>query len=118
MKYTLGNHIHGETNKSYPTLKIEKPFEKLGILASYDNLEELCYFIEWLEEEVVNIDIPDYSIQGAIIYQPILFGSKKSKIAEIENGEFIGSQEFDTQEFLEVCYAWRDFLQNGIKQEL
>jgi hypothetical protein len=92
------------------SLRIISPYDSLNILMGITDMWELDMFIEWLEEEVINTDLADYSMQGAIIYQPILWGSNKSKIAEIEDGEFIAGQEFDTKEFLGICYAWRDFL--------
>jgi hypothetical protein len=69
--------------------------------------------IEWIEE-LVGRNVPDYSEDGGILYQPILWGSEKSKIAEIKDGKFIGSQEFNTKDFLEICYAWRDFLRKRL----
>ncbi len=110
LNFKLGFHRHGETNELYHTLNIDKPYEALTILSSIDNIEDLDYFIEWLEE-LIERRVSDYSEDGFIIFQPILWGSRKSKIAEIDsNNKLIGNQEFDTKEFLDVCYAWRDFL--------
>ncbi|UOX35068.1 hypothetical protein LXD69_06030 [Flavobacterium sediminilitoris] len=110
MEYILGTHIHGETSKVYPTLRIENTFEKLAIISLLDSVDDIGCFIEWLQKEIIDKNISDYSFENGIEFQPILFGSKKSKIAEYLDGKIVGGQEFDTQEFLEVCYAWRDFL--------
>lgn len=90
---------------------IPSPYEALSIIQSvYNSVEDISSFIEWLENEVIQANVLDYSFENGIEFQPILFGSKKSKIAEYVDGKIIGGQEFDTKDFLEVCYAWRDFL--------
>jgi len=110
MVYFLGTHRHGESGNIYPTLKVNSPLEKLGILSALDDLEELDCFIEQIER-LIEKNVPDYSQDAVIIYQPVLFGSKKSKIAELAaDKRFVGVQEFDTKEFLKMCYAWRDFI--------
>jgi hypothetical protein len=113
MKYLFGTHIHGETGKIYPTIKFFEPFEQLGVISFIDDVDEFEYLVEWIEE-LNERNISDYSENGFIIHQPFLFGSKKSKIAKIENNKFIGLQEFYTIDFLNVCYAWRDFLKSNI----
>ena len=95
---------------------IEVPHSELNIIKIFSDLEDINYFIEWLQDDVINQNIPDYSFENGIEFQPILFGSLKSKIAKIKDGEFVAGQEFDTKDFLEVCCAWRDFLQNEVKK--
>jgi hypothetical protein len=93
------------------SFNIPSPYDALNILQGvFYSIDDINYFIEWLEIEIIAANIPDYSLENGIEFQPILFGSKKSKIAEIVDGKMVGGQEFDTQEFLDVCYAWRDFL--------
>ena len=107
---------YDNTEKIIYSLIINKPLEELSIINGlHENLE---YFIEWLEEDIINQNIPDYSFEGQIEFQPILFGSKKSKIAEFKNGQYIAGQEFDTIEFLEVCKAWQFFLIHHKKETL
>jgi hypothetical protein len=109
---------YDNTEKILYSLIINKPLEELSIINGlHENLE---YFIEWLEEDIINQNIPDYSFENGIdmngaAFQRILFGSKKSKIAEFKNEQYIAGQEFDTMEFLEVCKAWWLFLINHQK---
>jgi hypothetical protein len=92
------------------SFNIPEPYTLLNIMQGvYYNLQNIDIFIQGIEE-LINNNVPDYSEEGGIEFQPILFGSKKSKIAEYIDGKIVGGQEFDTQEFLEVCYAWREFL--------
>lgn len=98
------------------SFNIPSPYEALSVIQSvFSTVDDINSFIEWLEKEVIEANISDYSFENGIELQPILFGSKKSKIAEIRDGKFIGGLEFDTKEFLEVCYAWRDFLKANAK---
>mgnify|MGYP000922431435 FL=1 len=110
MKYKFGHHTHGETQKVYPTLTIYYPFEKLSVINAVDDLSDLDDCIIWLKE-LITRDISDCSEEGILVNQPILWGSKKSQIADLSpDKKFIGSEEFDTEEFLNLCLAWREFL--------
>jgi translation elongation factor EF-1beta len=97
------------------SFNIPEPYALLNIMQGvYYNVQDVELYIEWLKEEIIDKNIPDYSLENGIEFQPILFGSKKSKIAEYIDGKIIGGQEFDTKDFLEVCYAWRDFLKERV----
>ena len=111
LNYELINIKPYGDDRNELSFNIPKPYESLSIIKTvYYNIQDINLFIEWLQDEIIDKNIPDYSFENGIEFQPILFGSKKSKIAEYINGKIVGGQEFNTQEFLEVCYAWRDFL--------
>lgn len=97
-------------DKQVLSFNIPSPYEALSIIQTvYCNLDDINLFIQSIEA-LINNNVPDYSEEGGIEFQPILFGSKKSKIAKYVDGKIIGGQEFDTKEFLDVCNGWRDFL--------
>lgn len=107
IKYKIEPYFNGE--HTVYSLKIDPPLGELSIAGGL--FEDLDDFVEWLEE-LISRNVPDASEEGLVIYQPFLWGSVRSKIAEIKNGRFVGGAEFNTQEFLDVCYAWRDFLKS------
>lgn len=115
INYSIKKYEYQDTGKVINVFDIEEPHRALIIICSvYDKIPDLDFFIQGIEELLIS-NIPDYSEEGNIKFQPILFDSKKSKIAGIRDGKFIGGQEFDTKEFLEVCYAWREFLKTHSK---
>lgn len=112
IQFTIKKIQPYEDEREIDAFIIVPPHQELSAIKGITDIEDLYFFIEWIEEEIINTNIPDYSFENGILDQPILFGSKKSKIAKIIDRKFVGGQEFDTKDFLEVCYAWRDFLQN------
>ena len=91
--------------------EILSPFEDLSIIQGISNIEDLDYFIEWLEE-LKHRNIPDYSELGAILYQGILWGSVKSKIVDLlDNGQYIEKQEFSTNDLIKLCMEWKKFIE-------
>lgn len=61
------------------SFNIPQPYRELVILTIvFYCVEDINIFIKCLEE-IINSNIPDYSSEGGIEWQPILFGSKKSK---------------------------------------
>ncbi|WP_028978618.1 hypothetical protein [Sporocytophaga myxococcoides] len=92
---------------------IDPPYEELNIIKGISDLGDLDLEIEWIKE-LINRNVPDYTQDGFIIYQPFLWGSRKSKIGEINDNKIIGAREFDTKEFLDLCYAWKQFLKANI----
>jgi hypothetical protein len=99
---------YDNSEKIVYSLLVEEPLTELSIIANL--FEDLDYFIEWIEE-LVTRKIPNFSEPGVIIYQSFLWGSQKSKLVElVKNEHYIEKEIFDTQEFLDLCYAWRDFL--------
>lgn len=115
MNYSIKKYEYPDTGRVVDVFDIEEPHRELNILCGvYYNIEDLDCFIKVIEELIIS-SVPDYSEEGGIEFQAILFGSKKSKIAEYVDGKIIGRQEFDTQEFLKVCYAWKEFLRTHSK---
>ncbi|MDJ1502803.1 hypothetical protein [Xanthocytophaga agilis] len=89
------------------TLSKDRIVDVFLVNEPYQDLDE---FIEWLEE-IIAEQIPDFSLPGAIIVQGFLWGSVRSKIVElVMHGPCIEKEEFDTKEFLKLCYDWRTFL--------
>ena len=105
IKYRIIPEFNGE--QTVYSLLFEEPLGKLSVVAGL--FEDFDTLIEWLEE-LITRNVPDSAEEGVIIYQLFLLGSIKSKIAEIIDGKFVGGVEFDTNELLKICYAWRDFL--------
>ncbi|MDJ1471573.1 hypothetical protein QNI19_02485 [Cytophagaceae bacterium DM2B3-1] len=103
-KYTLSK------DRIVDVFLVNEPYQDLVAIKAYSDLEDLDEFIEWLEEMIAE-QIPDFSLPGAIIVQGFLWGSVRSKIVElVMNGPSIEKEEFDTKEFLKLCYDWRTFL--------
>jgi hypothetical protein len=104
---------YDNSEKIVYSLHVEEPLENLSIIASL--FEDLDYFVEWLDELVIR-DIPDFSEPGVIIYQGILWGSRKSKIVElIRDAPYIEKEEFYTQDLIELCREWKSFVENQNK---
>ena len=112
IKYELKYINPFNDDRQVLSFQIAEPYQGLSIIQGISDVEDLNLEIEGIEE-LINRNVSDYSEEGGILYQPILWGSRKSKIAEIRNGEYIGGQEFNTREFLSLCYAWKEFLKNS-----
>src|SRR6218665_2344660 len=113
MEYQLGKHFHKETNTLYPTLLVKEPLAELTVLSYVNDIVELDYTIEWLED-LIKRNIPDSSELGGIRNQSILWGSSISSIVELDKlDELDKNKEFKTVEFLDLCKEWKIFVEKN-----
>ena len=108
MKYQFGKHLHLDTNKFYPTIIVQKPYEALSIISSLD-IDELTYLINYLSG-LLGGNIENFSEESSIQYQIFHFGSVKSKIIGIKNNLENNDAEFGTEDLLNLCTEWRDYI--------
>jgi hypothetical protein len=109
IKYQIEKYTYPD-GRITEVFRLQEPFQDLNIIKAYTDVDDLDYFIGWLEDLIVR-SVPDFSEPGGIEYQGIMWGSVKSKIIElVRNGPSIEKEEFETKDLLEVCRDWRNFL--------
>lgn len=102
--------LYNNTEQTVYTLLVKEPLTELSVIASL--WEDLADFIKWLEE-LISKKIPDFSEEGGILDQGILWGSNKSRI--IDYASNTQKAEFDTMNLLQLCKEWQKFITSAKK---
>lgn len=100
------------------SFEIDPPFDNLNIIKLfYSDLGDLDLYIRYLQDEIINANIPDFSLESGVEWELMLLGSEKSKLIEIKDGKYLYGEEFSTQDLLDFCLKWRELVVEKMEKE-